>query len=206
MLQWYGLCCCPSMLCYVVSGPEALCDPLTHYFAFTDLSMSVSVCFVMSVAVTGRISGRKGVCVLSGFLFSSLADQKKSRVWRVCSRWVFVVAVVLPTLLACTTSLLVVVFVCDGNFKRKKTCAVPVENPALAFLWPRAREPLSDCSLCPCDFGFRCSPASANSKKRLQSEQRKARWSSHMRTHSATASQPAIWSEDQPSVAWEIHT
>lgn len=104
-------------------------------------------------------------CVLSGFLSIRLNDQNEQRVWRVCSRWVFVVAVY-ATDLSCLFKITVMVFV-KGVKKKPLLCWLRAVEPALAFLWPQAWEPLSDCSLSMW-LGFRCLPASVNSKKRHQ--------------------------------------
>lgn len=90
----------------------------------------------------------------------------------------------------------------------------------LLLCWLRAVQPAhSSCgpglenlfliAACPCDLVSVCLPASVNSKKRHQclSERRGRQLNlTHERAHSATVNQPAIWSGDQPSVAWEIHT
>lgn len=207
MLQWYGLCAIHQSsswlpeLCYMVPGPEALWP----FRTLLHIHRLQSLCMCMCVFCNGCHSGRPKiqagrVCVLSGFLSTRLADQNEPRVSRVCSHWVSVVAVVLPTLVVCTTTLLL----WAGEEKKKLVLRwLRAVEPALAFLWPRAWELLSDCSLSMW-LRFRCLPASVSSKKRHQCfSQSRGR---QLRTHSATATQPAIWSGDQPSVAWEIHT
>lgn len=130
------------------------------------------VCWVVS-SLEGwliRTSGGCEGCVLSGVLWY---------------------AVVLPTLLPCTTTLLS--WCCEG---RKETFAV---GPALEKLFLIAAYP--------CDLvSVACLLPWIVKRAISASEQQEGSWTSHTRAHSATASQPAIWSGDQPSVAWEIHT
>lgn len=92
------------------------------------------------------------VCVLSGFLSRRLADQKERRVWRVCSQWGFVVCSCATNLIALYYNIIVVVL---WGEKRNFCCR--------ACTW----EALSDCSLSMW-LGFRCLPASVNSKKSHQ--------------------------------------
>ncbi len=110
----------------------------------------------------------------SGFLSARLTDQNEQRVWRVCSRWVFVVAVVLPTFVACTTTVL---SRCCERKKKQNCCAgwelLSLHSPSCG---PRL-ENLFLIAACPCDLVSVACFASVNSKKEasvFQSEQRKA--------------------------------
>lgn len=144
-------------------------------------------------------------CVLSGFLSIRLNDQNEQRVWRVCSRWVFVVAVY-ATDLSCLFKITVMVFV--KGVKKNLCCAgwelLSLHSPSCG---PRL-ENLFLIAACPCDLVSVACLLPWIVKRGISASvsAEEGSWTSHTRTHSATASQPAIWSGDQPSVAWEIHT
>lgn len=122
--------------------------------------------------------------------------------WLIRTSWgcegcvIFVVSRCAIKLSSCSTTLS---WCCEEG---KETCAVLVKSCCAC-----TREPLSECSLSMW-LGFRCLPASVNSKNSHQcfSQQQEGSWTSHTRAHSAAANQPAIWSGDQLSVAWEIYT
>lgn len=144
------------------------CDPSIHDFIFTDLSVSVCahVC-VLYWLLQWQAKNQTGrVCVSSGFLSTRLADQNEPMVWRVCSRWVFAVAVVLPTSVACTTTLLS--WCCEREKNPQNCCAgwelLSLHSPSCG---PRL-ENLFLIAACPCDLVSVACFASVNSKKRHQ--------------------------------------
>lgn len=121
------------------------CDPWAEISSCRWLSKRAHTA---CASVTGRKWGRKGVCVLSGFLPSRFTDQNERRVWRVCSLWVFVVAVALPALVVyASTQLLWEKKKEEEAEKEHARSSFRAVDHALAFLWPWAWEPQCDCSL-----------------------------------------------------------
>jgi len=81
-----------DFLCYTV-WPKSNVTLITLFQQNIELGC---ICIYLLLWQAENQAGR--VCVLSGFLSSRLTDQNELRVWRVCSHWVFVVALVLGAL------------------------------------------------------------------------------------------------------------